>query len=119
MAVISRGKAKPTLLRQFPLCVNEHAAHVRVQRIMAMAFISREHAILKRASPCIRKQQRGQLQLLHIFSFQGSLEHIYQVPSAVSFLGSYDPAVGREVGFDRSAHDPRGNFVGPKEFAFL
>ena len=84
-----------------------------------MAFVSSEHAILRRASSCGRKQQRGQLQFVQIFPLQGSLEHIYQVPSAVSFFGSYDPAVGREVGFDRSPHDPPGNLVGPKEFAFL
>ena len=97
----------------------KHAAHVRVQRIMAMAFVSSEHAILRRASSCGRKQQRGQLQFVQIFPLQGSLEHIYQVPSAVSFFGSNDLAVMREVGCHRSAHDSRGNRVGPKEFAFL
>ena len=91
-----------------------------VQRLMAMAFVSSEHAVLRLARPCRRKQQRRfELKLFYIFAFEWGLEHIYQMPPTLPLFNCDDPAVRAEVGFRSSAADPRGDIIGPKEFAFL
>ena len=91
-----------------------------IQRLMAMVFVSSEDAILRLARPCRRKQQRRfELKLFHILSFEWGLEHIYQVPPTLPLFNCDDPAVRAEVGFASVAHDPRGDLIGPKEFAFL